>query len=66
MSHYARANGLMESRVSHIYREGNVPADILSNVVISCPTFTGCPRVTLAVVAAVNHNLMGRPSYRFS
>jgi len=55
----------MEVRASHIYREGNVPADILSNVALTYDYFTWWSYAIPEIQSAVDDNMLGRPIYRF-
>ena len=55
----------MEVRYSPIYREGNVPADILSNLALSYPSLTWWSGPTLKIKDATVVDYLDRPKYRF-
>ena len=55
----------MEFRAYHIYREGNVPADILSNVALLYDDFTWWYYPILEIRSAVLADSAGRPGFRF-
>ncbi|KAM7497439.1 hypothetical protein LguiA_021853 [Lonicera macranthoides] len=55
----------MEFRASHIYREGNVPADILSNMALVNSDFTWWSHDISVIRRAVMDDMLGEPKYRF-
>ena len=55
----------MEVRSSHIYREGNVPADNFSNVALSCNYLVWWDMDFYDIMMVVNKDIVGMSKYRF-
>ena len=55
----------MQIRCSHIFREGNVPADIVSNVALLFPNFTWWCGIVPEIKGAVVADRLNRPKFRF-
>ena len=55
----------MEFHASHIYIEGNVLVDIMSNVALAYDEFTWWSHDILAIRGALINYLMGKFMYRF-
>ncbi|KAM7517189.1 hypothetical protein LguiA_006772 [Lonicera macranthoides] len=55
----------IEFRFSHVYREGNIPADILSNYALSFDVFKWWDDVIPEIQKAVSCNCIGAANYRF-
>ena len=55
----------MDIRTSHIYREANVPADIMSNIALNFDDFHWWDSVFPAIGVAVTEDMIGRTKYRF-
>ena len=55
----------MEFRASHIYKEGNVPVDVLSNMALAYDDFTWWGYEIPEIRGAILANRLGLPMYRF-
>jgi len=62
MDHIANIDFL----ITHIYREGNVCADMLANIGLSLNSIVMYDTLPVEVRAAYIQNRLGIPSFRFS
>ena len=65
---WERCNMLMESmevRHSHIFREGNVPADTLSNVALRYSDLQWWDSIIPEILGSVGDDFLGKSKFRF-
>jgi hypothetical protein len=55
----------MNCIVTHIYREGNMVADLLANFGLSISSFSSWNVAPLFLSEALDRNKLGMPSFRF-
>lgn len=58
-------NASSNGRVSHIFKEGNIPADIISNVALRYPQLQWWPSRIPEIQPAVLEDRLRRACYRF-